>query len=97
MTDENKIKEVATKIAIEVITDAANKELTGEEKEAKVCEFLAKLDDNIPVVNFIPNSLEAEILEIGVDKIQEFFTSIDIGFFVKKHYERIKSLLKKIF
>ena len=91
------VKEVANKIAIEVITQVANHELTGEEKETKVCEFLAKLDDALPVANFIPNALEIEILEIGVDKVQAYLHSIDIKAFVKKNYTRIKSLLNKLF
>lgn len=52
---EQEIKEIATQLANVVIANAANKELTGEEKEKeKVCEFLATLDNSIPMANFIP-------------------------------------------
>ncbi len=88
-------KELATQVAIQVMTTVSTEELTGEEKEAKVCEFLAKLDDNIIGLNFIPNALEAQILDFGIDKVQEFVSNIDIKAFVKKHYERIKHFFKK--
>lgn len=89
------VKETAIKLANLVITDAANKDLSGEEKEHRVIEFLVKLDDALPVADFIPNALEAEIVEIGVDKIQEYFSKHDIKAFVKKCYERIKHIFKK--
>ena len=90
---EQEIKEIATQLANVVIANAANKELTGEEKEAKVCAFLATLDNSIPMANFIPDTLEAEILDAGIDKVQEFFTKVDIKSFVKKCFNRIKHLL----
>lgn len=90
-------KELATKIAIEVITDVARQDLTGEEKKDKVCAFLAKLDDNLPLAGFIPNAIEAEIIEVGIEKVQEFFAKVDIPAFVEKTYGRIKHLLKKLF
>lgn len=92
MTD---VKEVATQLANVVIANAANEDLTGEEKEHKVFEFLVKLDDALPVADFIPNSLEALILETGVDKIQAYFAEHDIKTLVKKLYQRIKHLFKK--
>lgn len=90
---EAEVKEVAIQLANLVIADAANKELTGEEKEAKVCEFLATLDNSIPVASFIPDSLEAKILEIGVDEVQAFLTKTGITPFVKKCFNRIKVIL----
>ena len=89
------VKETAIKLANLVIADAADKDLTGEEKEHRVIEFLVKLDDALPVANFIPNALEAEIIEIGVDKIQEYFSKLDVKSLVKKCYQRIKHLFKK--
>ena len=90
---EQEIKEVATQLANVVIANAANKKLTGEEKEAKVCAFLATLDNSIPMANFIPDALEAAILDAGIDKIQEFFSKVDMKSFVKKCFNRIKHLL----
>jgi len=90
---EQELKEIATQLANVVIANAANKKLTGEEKEAKVCAFLATLDNSIPMANFIPDALEAEILDAGIDKIQEFFGKIEIIPFVKKCFNRIKHLL----
>jgi len=89
------VKETAVKLVNLVIADAQDKDLSGEEKEHKVCEFLVKLDDALPVADFIPNALEAEILEFGVDKIQEYFAKLDIKALVKKCYERIKHLFHK--
>lgn len=86
------VKETAIQLTNVVIANYANEELTGEEKEAKVCEFLATLDNSIPGANFIPDTLEAKLLDIGLDKLQEFFVD-DIKPFVKKCYERIKHLL----
>ena len=90
---EQELKEIATQLANVVIANAANKELTGEEKERKVCEFLATLDNSIPMANFIPDALEAEILDAGIDKVQEFFAKVDVKAFVKKCFNRIKHLL----
>ena len=90
---EQEIKEIATQLANVVIANAANKELTGEEKEAKVCEFLATLDNSIPIANFIPDSLESDILDAGIDEIQTFFVKVGITPFVKKCFNRIKHLL----
>lgn len=90
-------KEVATKVAIELITKAAEQDKTGEEKEAEVCEFLSKLDNHIIGLNFIPDELEAELLDLGIDKVQEFLSEIDIKAFVKKQYHRIKLVLKRLF
>jgi hypothetical protein len=92
MTD---VKETAIALTNLVIADAANKDLTGEEKEHSVIEFLVKLDDALPGTNFIPNALEAEIVEIGVDKIQEYLASLDVKALVKKLYNRIKHIFKK--
>lgn len=89
------VKETAIKLANLVIANAVDKDLTGEEKEHSVCEFLVKLDDNLPIANFIPNALEAEILEAGVDKVQAYFAEHDIKVLVKKLYERIKHFFKK--
>jgi hypothetical protein len=50
-------KEIAEQIAIHVITNVANEELTGEEKLHNVCEFLVKFDDGIIGLNLIPNAL----------------------------------------
>ncbi|MEI8129327.1 MAG: hypothetical protein WCG95_06880 [bacterium] len=88
------VKETAIKLANLAIAEAANKDLTGEEKEHNVIEFLIKLDDNLPIADFVPNALEAQIIEIGVDKIQEYFSSLDIKALVKKCYERIKHIFK---
>ena len=91
---KEEIKEAAIQLTNVVIAAAAEEDLTGEEKEAKVCDFLATLDNSIPGANFIPDSLEAKILDIGIDKLQEFFKD-DIKPFIKKCYERIKHLFKK--
>lgn len=90
-------KELATKVAIEFITRAADTTMTGEEKEASVCKILSKLDDNVIGLNLIPNELEAKILDIGIDKVQEYLDKVDLKAFVKTQYNRIKSLLKRLF
>ena len=90
---EQEIKEIATQLANVVIANAANKELTGEEKERKVCEFLATLDNSIPMASFIPDTLEAAILDAGIDAVQAFFEKVGVTQFVKKCYTRIKHLL----
>ena len=92
MTEEE-LKEVATQLANIVIANAANEKMTGEQKEAKVCEFLATLDNSIPMANFIPDKLEAAILDAGVDTLQAFFERVGITPFVKKCFNRIKHLL----
>lgn len=92
MTD---VKETAIALTNLVIADAANKDLTGEEKEHAVIEFLVKLDDSLPIADFVPNALEAEIVEIGVDKIQAYLATLDIKALVKKLYNRIKHLFRK--
>ena len=89
---KEEIKEVAVQLANVAIVNYNDQSLTGEEREHKVIEFLVKLDDNIPMVNFIPNALEAQIAEIGVDKLQEFYGE-DIQPFVKKCFGRIKHIL----
>jgi len=94
MTDA---KDVLEKVAIEVMTEVSDKALTGAQKEKEVCEFLAKLDDNIPIADFIPNELEAEILDTGIDKLQEIVKEIDLPSFVKSCYGKIKTLLNKLF
>lgn len=86
------IKEVAIQLANLVIADEANKDLTGEEKEAKVIAFLADLDNQVPFASFIPDALEEKILECGYDKLKEFYQD-DIKGFVKKCYTRIKHIL----
>jgi len=90
-------KEIATKIAIEFITKAAEKDKTGEEKEIEVCKLLSKLDNNIIGLGFIPDELETQLLDLGIDKVQEFLSEIDIKAFVKKQYQRIKLILKRLF
>jgi hypothetical protein len=87
-------KDLAAQIAIQAMTTVSTEGLTGEEKEHKVIEFLVTLDNGVPMVNFVPDFLEAQIIEFGVDKIQEYISHIDIKAFVKKHYERIKHFLK---
>jgi hypothetical protein len=90
-------KEIATKVAIELIAKAAEQDKTGEEKEAEVCEILSKLDNHIIGLNFIPDELEAELLDLGIDKVQEYISNLDIKAFVKTQYNRIKRLLKRLF
>lgn len=92
MTDQAKVKEVAIKLANVVMANAAQEDLTNEEKEHKVIEFLVTLDDGFPAVGFIPNSLEALVIETGVDKIQAYFSKLDMKAFVKKYWARIKHL-----
>lgn len=94
MTD-TQIKEVAVQLANVAISAAANEDLTGEEKERRVIEFLVKLDDGLPLVGFISNELEADLLDLGVDKVQEYIAKLDIKAFVKKQYNRIKHIFKK--
>lgn len=91
---EAEVKEVAYQVANLAISVAADKDLTGTQKEAEVCEFLAKLDDNIPVIGAISNELEAKVLEIGADEIKKVYAE-DVVPFVKKCYERIKHIFKK--
>ena len=95
MATQEQIKEVAVQLANVAIAAAVNEKLTGEEKERKVIEFLVKLDDNIPMVNFIPNALEAEILDVGLDNLQAFFADHNPKEFVKKCFNRIKHLFGK--
>ena len=90
-------KEIATQIAIELISSVAQEDLTGEEKEQKVCTFLAKLDNGVVGLGLIPDALEAKLLNIGIDKVQEHLDKIDLKYFVKTQYNRIKSLLKRLF
>lgn len=93
MTQE--VKDVAVKLANVVMANVANEKLTNEEKEHKVIEFLVTLDDGFPAVGFIPNSLEALVVETGVDKLQAYFSKIDMKAFVKKYWARIKHIFKK--
>lgn len=97
MTSKASTKEVAEQIAIHVMTSVADQELTGEEKLEKVCEFLVKLDDGIIGLNFIPNEIEAQLLETGIENVIEFLKEIDVKSFVQKNYNRIKNLLKRMF
>ena len=90
-------KELATKIAIELITKASEKNKTGEQKEAEVCKILSRLDNNIIGLGFIPDELEAQLIDFGIDKVQEHLDKIDLKDFVKTQYNRIKSLLKRLF
>ena len=92
---ESEVKEVAIQLANVLISNAANEDLDGEAKETKVIEFIVKLDDMLPIANFIPNALEAQMLDIGLDIIQEYFKKHDIKDFIKKCYNRIKHLFKK--
>lgn len=93
MTTKEQVKEVAIQLANVAIVNYNDKTLSGEEREHNVIAFLTKLDDNIPGVNFIPNALEAKIVEIGVDKLQEYYGD-NIKSFVKKCFERIKHILR---
>ena len=95
MATKEEIKEIAVQLTNVVIANAADEDLTGEEKEHKVIEFLVKLDDNLPIANFIPNVLEAQIIEAGVDNVQAYFKDHSPIDFVKKCYQRIKHLIKK--
>jgi len=89
------VKEVAVQLANVVMANVANEDLTNEEKEHKVIEFLVTLDDGFPGVGFIPNSLEAAIVEVGVDKVQAYFAKLDMKSFIKKYWTRLKHLFKK--
>ena len=90
-------EELTKQLTITVISAVANQELTGEQKMDKVCQFISTLDDSIIGLNFIPNALEAEILELGLDKIQDFVKGLDVKAFVQTNYNRVKYALKKIF
>jgi len=92
---DTKIKETAIKLANFVMVNASQEDLTNEEKEHKVIEFLVTLDDSLISQLILPNSLEAAILEVGVDKIQAYFSKIDMKAFVKKYWARIKHLFGK--
>ena len=92
---DTKIKETAIKLANFVMVNASQEDLTNEEKEHKVIEFLVTLDDGLISQLILPNSLEAAILEVGVDKIQAYFSKIDMKAFVKKYWARIKHLFGK--
>ena len=89
------VKEIAIQIANLAIAEASAKDKSGEEKEHEVCEFLANLTNMIPIVQFLPDELVADALDLGLDKIQEYFNNHDIKVFVKKLYNRIKHIFKK--
>ena len=88
------IKDVAVQLANVVMANVANEKLTNEEKEHKVIEFLVTLDNGFPAVGFIPDALEALVVETGVDKVQEYFSKIDMKAFIKKYWARIKHIFK---
>jgi hypothetical protein len=93
----NTAKEILNQIAIQVITTVAeDKTLTGQQKQEKVVEFIANLD-NATFAGVIPDYLEEAALNYGIDKLQEFVKLIDIPSFVKKNYLRVRTLLKKLF
>lgn len=89
---EAEIKETAVQLANLVIATYSNEKLSGTQKEEKVIAFLADLDNQIPIAAFIPDALEEKVLEVGYDKLKEFYQD-DIKGFVKKCYERIKHIL----
>lgn len=87
-----KIKDVAVQLANVAIVNYNDKSLTGEEREHKVCQFLANLTNMIPQVAWIPDELIADVLDAGVDNIQEFYGE-DVKPFVKKCFNRIMHIL----
>ena len=89
---ETEIKEIAVQLANVAIVNYNDKNLTGAERKANVCAFLATLDDGVFPLNFVPNMLEAKILEIGSDNLKEFYND-DIEPFVEKCFGRIKHIL----
>lgn len=86
-------KEATIQLANVLIANAANEDLTGEEKEAQVCEVLGDILGFVPGISYIPSKLRAKLLDIGLDKIQEFLAEVDLKAFVKTRYERIKHIL----
>jgi hypothetical protein len=93
----NTAKEILNQIAIQVITTVAeDKTLTGQQKQEKVVEFIANLD-NATFAGVIPDYLEEAALNYGIDRLQEFVKLIDLPAFVKKNYLRVRTLLKKLF
>ena len=95
MENTAQIKDVAIQLTNLAIVNFNDKTLTGEQRERKVIDFLVKLDDNIPLVNFIPNELEAAIVDLGLDNVQAYFHDHSPIDFVKKCYNRIKHIFKK--
>lgn len=90
-------EELTKQLTITVISAVADQKLTGDEKMDKVCQFISTLDDSVIGLNFIPNALEAEMIELGLDKMQEFISGLDVKAFVQTNYNRVKYALKKIF
>ena len=90
-------EELTKQLTVTVIAAVADQDLTGPEKLEKVCEFVSTFDDSVIGLNFIPNALEAKILAMGIENIQEFIKGIDVKEFVQTNYNRVKYALKKIF
>jgi len=89
-------KELVTQVAIQVMTTLKDDDtLSGKQKHERVCEVLAKLDNGIPYVGYIPDELEAKILDFGWDKLALYTSKIDIGAFCEKHFQRIKHFFNK--
>ena len=103
MANKEQIKELVVQTANLAVAEMAkpeNQHLTGEEKEHKVCEFVAGIVKNLlspvcPPVAWIPQELIANFLDYEVDEVQEVISEIDVKSFVKKQYNRIKHLFKK--
>lgn len=79
------VKQIANEVAAEVMTTVTQKGKSWDETEMEICEIISKLDDGIPVINLIPNSLEATFLKYEVDNVEKFF---------HEHAGHIKDALK---
>jgi len=88
--------ELITKVAgALMVAETKSAGLTGEEREHNVIENLCHLDDNVVGLGLIPNELEAEVVEYGVDELQEAISKIDLESFVKTEWQKIKHLFHK--
>jgi len=95
MENEAKVKDIAIQLTNLAIVNYNDKTLTGEQREHKVCQFLAGLTDMIPMVSWIPNEIIADGLDIGWDNVQAYLDTRNPIDWVKKQYQRIKHIFKK--
>ena len=95
MTNEAKIKEVAIQLTNLAIVNYNDPTLTGEEREHKVCQFLASLTNAIPTVAWVPDEIIADGLDVTWDAVQEYLNTHNPIDWVKKQYQRIKHLFHK--
>lgn len=88
-------KELAAAITCNVIATVSNQSIPGGEKHEKVFEYLSKIDNGVPYLGWIPDSLEAEAMDLGWDAIVAELKKVDLHAYIEKHFQRIKHLFKK--